>query len=148
MTLKSRSKGISRQPTWTRIKFCFYLACFALAVFSSLQCQHARIVIPATNDQPGNNKNGKNVRSGGVILAKAPAAGTRLEESHVTVELSHTYFLMGLLPRNVVIEEGVVCPGARVHSMHQYTSFRDGVLEQLSLGIYSPRTVEIVCSNL
>jgi hypothetical protein len=52
---------------------------------------------------------------------------------------------MGLLPRKIEYNESILCPVRGMKEIHQYSSLTDGVLEQITFGIYSPRSIEIVC---
>ncbi|PJZ71610.1 hypothetical protein CH373_03100 [Leptospira perolatii] len=59
-------------------------------------------------------------------------------------KVQQTYYLMGFYPAARVLDTANYCPeGPKV--VHQYTSFSDGLYEQLSLGIYSPQTLEVEC---
>jgi hypothetical protein len=111
----------------------FWLASVLLGL-ATTHCQHARVVLPDR-------------RAPVLAAAQAATAGSApgRASSESRVLIGHSYYLFGLFPRSVALEEREVCPGARIGSIHQYSSWSDGLLEQLSLGIYSPRTVEIVC---
>ncbi|TGL49150.1 hypothetical protein EHQ61_11825 [Leptospira wolffii] len=65
-------------------------------------------------------------------------------EKGETYKIPHTYYFFGLYPGNIVVDAGRYCPSGP-KSVHQYTSFWDGLWEQLTLAIYSPQTVEIEC---
>lgn len=58
--------------------------------------------------------------------------------------IKQNYYLFGLFPRNVVLDLSKYC-SAGTKSVHQFYSVRDAVLEQLSLTIYSPQTIEVEC---
>lgn len=58
--------------------------------------------------------------------------------------IKQNYYLFGLLPRNVVLDLSKYC-SAGTKSVHQFYTVRDALLEQLSLTIYSPQTIEVEC---
>lgn len=92
------------------------LFCMTTAVAA---CQHARAAAP-------------------------PSAAVDAADTPRVVQLHHAYYLFGLLPRNIELVAEDLCP-AGIRGLDQYTSFTDGLFEQLTLGIYSPRTVEVTC---
>lgn len=52
---------------------------------------------------------------------------------------------MGLLPRKIEYEESNICPERGIKEIHQFSSFTNVLFEQMTLGIYSPRSLEIFC---
>lgn len=61
--------------------------------------------------------------------------------------VSQTYYLFGLYPSEIVVNLRKYCPEG-TKTVHQFKSFWDGVLEQLTLTIYSPNTLEIECYSV
>lgn len=59
--------------------------------------------------------------------------------------LKQNYYLWGLFPREFAYEEESLCPGRGIQELHQFYAPRDFLLEQLTFGIYSPRTLEVRC---
>ncbi|RHX91827.1 hypothetical protein DLM75_00845 [Leptospira stimsonii] len=85
-------------------------------------CQHARVeVSPIANQKK------------------------KTESKRERILLKQNYYLMGLLPRKIEYEEASVCPERGIKEIHQYSSFSNIIYEQLTLGIYSPRSLEIFC---
>lgn len=88
-------------------------------------CQHARVELAPT-----------------VKAKKTKEVG---ETKGRTVTFKQNYFLMGLLPRKIEYDESSLCPARGIKEIHQYSTLWNGVCEQLTLGIYSPRSIEISC---
>ncbi|MBM9575949.1 hypothetical protein JWG45_02175 [Leptospira sp. 201903070] len=85
-------------------------------------CQHARVELSP-------------------IVNQKKAAESKKER----ILLKQNYYLMGLLPRKIEYEEANICPERGIKEIHQYSSFMNIVFEQMTLGIYSPRSLEIFC---
>ncbi len=62
---------------------------------------------------------------------------------------SHTmkqeFYIGGIYPFDYKIDLAELCPGQSLLEVYQYATWKDGLYEQLTLGIYSPRTLEIKC---
>ncbi len=58
--------------------------------------------------------------------------------------MKDSYYLMGLFPSEKVLNLASLCPQGP-KSVHQYMTFWDVFLEQSTLGIYSPQTLEVEC---
>lgn len=69
----------------------------------------------------------------------------KTESKRERILLKQNYYLMGLLPRQIEYEESKVCPEKGIKEVHQYSSFTNVLFEQMTLGIYSPRSLEIFC---
>ena len=66
--------------------------------------------------------------------------------SETTVEHTKIYLLWGLIgEENYELYED--CPTGNIYEINAYTSFFQGVLTGVTLGIYSPRTVEVICGR-
>ncbi|AOP32752.1 hypothetical protein A0128_02010 [Leptospira tipperaryensis] len=85
-------------------------------------CQHARVELAPIVKQKG-----------------------KFETKREPILLKQNYYLMGLLPRKIEYDESNVCPERGIKEIHQYSSLTNVLLEQITLGIYSPRSLEIFC---
>jgi hypothetical protein len=122
---------------WNKHKQTAIQALLLASLASVTLCQHARVAIPVPS--------GAHEGTGTPAAKRLPAAERETSPAQSgTIRLSHGYFLFGLYPRNVELSETELCPGG-IAAVDQYTSFRDGLFEQLTLGVYSPRTVEVRC---
>ncbi|WP_046691468.1 Bor/Iss family lipoprotein [Leptospira santarosai] len=63
-----------------------------------------------------------------------------------TFTISQNFYFWGLKPANYAIDGITYCPHG-VYEAYQYTSFRNGLYEQLTLGIFSPRTLILTCHS-
>ncbi|RHX82031.1 hypothetical protein DLM76_07610 [Leptospira yasudae] len=78
----------------------------------------------------------------------APIAAKQAKTKEInreTILLKQNYYLMGLLPRKLEYSEAQYCPERGIKEVHQYSSFTNILFEQITIGIYSPRSLEIVC---
>lgn len=102
-----------------------------IIILSLLYCQHARVELPPPAAGP---------------CKKNDCGSTALQTDSGKAQLfHHTYYLGGLIPRKYEIKESEVCPDKGIRQIHQYYTFKDAALEQLTVFIYSPRTVKIIC---
>ncbi|TGK32702.1 hypothetical protein EHQ12_12225 [Leptospira gomenensis] len=88
-------------------------------------CQHARVELAPT------------------VKTKKTKEGS--ETQGKTITFKQDYYLMGLFPRKIQYDESSLCPSRGIKEIHQYSTLWNGVCEQLTLGIYSPRSIEISC---
>ncbi|PJZ71609.1 hypothetical protein CH373_03085 [Leptospira perolatii] len=59
-------------------------------------------------------------------------------------KIKQDYYFFGLYPGIQVLDTSQYCPdGPKL--VHQYTSTTNAIWEQVSLGVYSPQTVEVEC---
>ena len=72
--------------------------------------------------------------------------GTATISSDPTFEESQTYFLGGLVGENE-IDVKKVCNGGEATQMQSQTTFVNGLLGGLTLGIYTPRTAKVWCDK-
>ncbi|TGL78146.1 Bor/Iss family lipoprotein [Leptospira yasudae] len=100
-----------------------YYGIIILLLTQIVWCQHARVEVAP-------------------IAAKQ--AKTK-ETNRETILLKQNYYLMGLLPRKLEYSEAQYCPERGIKEVHQYSSFANILFEQITIGIYSPRSLEIVC---
>lgn len=105
-----------------------------LSIFAFTSCQHARVGLSPALISPASRQ--------------APQAN--VDDPSITKEkdrliLKQNYYAWGYLPRERVYREDALCPSRGIKEIHQYYAAEDLILEQLTLGIYSPRTLEIRC---
>nr|WP_244939972.1 Bor family protein [Leptospira adleri] len=60
--------------------------------------------------------------------------------------IPQAYYYWGLSPKNYPIDTTAYCSNG-VKEAHQYSTFFDSLYEQLTIGIYSPRTLVLICYN-
>lgn len=60
--------------------------------------------------------------------------------------ISQSFYFWGTVPREGRVDATIYCPNG-VKEARQYSTFLDFVYEQLTLGIYSPRTLNLICYN-
>jgi hypothetical protein len=104
-----------------RLGYSFRI-CLFFTILYFLNCQHARVEFSP--------------------ILQSKKIDNQVESK---VILKQNYFFMGLLPRKIEYNESILCPVRGMKEIHQYSSLTDGVLEQITFGIYSPRSIEIVC---
>ncbi|TGK15877.1 Bor/Iss family lipoprotein [Leptospira kmetyi] len=102
-------------------KYLNYLI-LILFSFQAILCQHARVEVAPTLKQK-----------------------RKAETNRETILLKQNYYLMGLLPRKLEYSESEYCPHRGIKEVHQYSSIMNILVEQMTIGIYSPRSLEIVC---
>lgn len=61
-------------------------------------------------------------------------------------EVKGHYFLAGIIPTHK-FRSDQFCGENGIYQVHAYTSFFDGCLNCLTISIYSPKTLEIICNN-
>ncbi len=103
-------------------------------------CRHAEVVFernpPSVCEKlPGSRQCKKEMEDYNQSL-------TKTGEKHT---LAQNFFFFGLYPRNQLVDVSGLCPTG-VHRLHQYTSILDGILEQATFTIYSPRTLDVECN--
>ncbi|PJZ59344.1 hypothetical protein CH367_01755 [Leptospira barantonii] len=60
--------------------------------------------------------------------------------------IPQSFYFWGMSPKNYAINGSTYCPNG-IKEAHQYSTFFDSLYEQLTLGIYSPRTLNLICYN-
>ncbi|ANH01018.1 hypothetical protein CLV95_11268 [Leptospira borgpetersenii serovar Javanica] len=76
-------------------------------------------------------------------LEERARLNARPSKMHV---VSQSFYFWGMVPRVRRIDATIYCPKG-VKEARQYTTFLDSIYEQLTLGIYSPRTLNLTCYN-
>ncbi len=71
---------------------------------------------------------------------------TILASNRITTHvIQQSFYLMGLYPLEQRIQLHDYCPGETLLEAYQYSTWKQGLFEQLTLGIWSPRTLIIKC---
>ncbi|EKR64732.1 hypothetical protein LEP1GSC036_3353 [Leptospira weilii str. 2006001853] len=65
---------------------------------------------------------------------------------HKVHEVPQSFYFWGIVPREYLIDVTGYCPNG-IKEVRQYSTFLDLIYEQLTLGIYSPRTLNLICYN-
>lgn len=55
------------------------------------------------------------------------------------------FYFWGLYPSKLEYVMEDLCENSEVKEIHEYTSFSDGIYENFTLGMYTPRTMDISC---
>ncbi|MCR1795418.1 Bor family protein [Leptospira sp. id769339] len=109
-------------------------------ILFGFNCRHAWVTYPAIPPEPC------------LAYAESSECKTALDQRKKntkgkvgeTFSMKDHYYLMGLLPNEKVVNLASLCPQGP-KSVHQFMTFWDVVLEQSTLGIYSPQTLEVEC---
>ena len=72
-----------------------------------------------------------------------PEGGNRLS-GEPTYQESKPYFIAGLIGESHIDAKNI-CGGSKVAQMQAQTTFVDGLLGSLTLGLYTPRTAKVWC---
>lgn len=113
---------------------------FLLFILFFNSCQHARLrfnmkTLPeCIEDQ----------FSSDCLFAKANLMNKVKEGGTLSHKFKQEYYFWGFFPRKIELDLSEVCPEG-IYEIHRYATFNDTLLEQLSLGLYSPRTVKLIC---
>ncbi|WP_165780225.1 Bor/Iss family lipoprotein [Leptospira saintgironsiae] len=110
-----------------------------LTICFSIGCRHAWISYPQKVPEPCRLYQG----SKECKLAMEERANHTSQNGPVH-SINQTYYLFGLYPSEIVVNLEKYCPSGP-KSAHQFQSFADAFWEQITLLIYSPRTLEIEC---
>ncbi|WP_254055542.1 Bor family protein [Leptospira mayottensis] len=112
---------------------------FLLTVFWN--CQHARVRFPQETPEPCKLSNQKKE------CKIALEARIKMESTpKQTFTISQNFYFWGLKPSNYAIDGTAYCPHG-VYEAYQFTSFWNGLYEQLTLGFFSPRTLVLTCHS-
>lgn len=114
-----------------------------LVAIISFQCQHARIrVAPPVPEEckPWEDKKEEEVckNKWDELIQKRDSIPV------VEKEFEHEYYYWGLKPGDIGVRLDKECPKG-VAEIHQYSTFKQGLYEQVTVGFYSPRTLRLVC---
>lgn len=115
----------------------------SLAVLSMTQCQHARIRV--SPPLPSECKPWEEKQMEESCIAKRQELKAKLESIPTSVkEYEHEYYYWGFKPADYSIQLEKECPNG-VFEIHQYSTFKQGFYEQVTLGFYTPRTLQLTC---
>lgn len=118
---------------------------------SYFNCQHAIIQFPDTtkinnrtidckSSQIDKNKCEEVVKKENQVLENNSNSKPKFHLIH------QPYYLLGILPKTRNFNANGYCPTG-IKEVHQYTSLKDGFLETITLGVYSPQTVKVTCQK-
>ncbi|EMY79354.1 hypothetical protein LEP1GSC060_2440 [Leptospira weilii serovar Ranarum str. ICFT] len=72
---------------------------------------------------------------------------TRLNAQPPRVHVvSQSFYFWGMIPEDHQVDTTGYCPNGIKEAL-QYSTFLDSFYEQLTLGVYSPRTLNLICYN-
>ncbi|MCC5814976.1 MAG: hypothetical protein JJT78_09485 [Leptospira sp.] len=118
------------------------LASIIIIIFN---CQHARIRIapPLPPEcKPFTEKEGSDD-----CIKKREEWQEALNKIPTTVkEYEQVYYYWGLSPSDFDYDLKNECPKG-TYEIHQFSTLKQGVYEQVTLGFYSPRTLRLTCLN-
>ncbi|EMM98397.1 hypothetical protein LEP1GSC021_2343 [Leptospira noguchii str. 1993005606] len=60
--------------------------------------------------------------------------------------ISQSFYFWGMIPKKHYVNVNEYCPN-KIKEIRQYSTFLDFLYEQLTLGIYTPRTLNLTCYN-
>jgi|JI9StandDraft_1071089.scaffolds.fasta_scaffold177554_3 hypothetical protein len=117
------------------------LILFSISFF--IQCQHARVrLIP---DIPNECKPWSEKEFKEVCQDALQSIRNNLSKKKTTVkDYSQAYLYWGLRPKTIPIDLTKECPKG-VYEIYQFSSFKNVIYEQLTIGFYSPRTLRLTC---
>lgn len=84
--------------------------------------------------------------SSGCFTVTATRNGSVPKASEPDFKETEHFFLWGLAPDARVVNVKKVCPQNPPSQLQTQTTFVDGFLSLITLGIYSPRTARVWCS--
>lgn len=120
-----------RGATRTTLPALLQRLVFAALMFV-VACQHARVELAPALIAPGQRE----------LLPVAQISGVKDGDR---MRLKQSYYLWGLFPRERSYREADLCPDRGIREIHQFNTPDDLLIEQLTFGLYSPRTLEIRC---
>ena len=115
-------------------------------VLFSTGCQHGRVILSTVEIPACKNA------SAGEPSADCTNEKQRIRTEHERkrdagakmVEVHDAFYLWGFLPQSIEYKAREHCPGG-VSEVYQYSTFMEGLLSEVTLGIYMPRTTRFVC---
>ncbi|WCL49407.1 Bor/Iss family lipoprotein [Leptospira sp. GIMC2001] len=128
----------------SKMRFLFLrIIIFTFSILFLFHCQHARVrILPNLPEScipfEQKEKDTKCINS----LAKLEEEQKKAETQEILIP--QKYYFWGLRPENYEINAEEQCPKGIIE-VHQFSSFMDGFYEQITIGIYSPRTLQLLC---
>ncbi|EMJ93134.1 Bor/Iss family lipoprotein [Leptospira alstonii] len=113
-----------------------------LTVFLSIvfwNCQHVRVRFAQEKPEPCKISEQKKECK---TALEQRTKNQSLPKQQFTI--AQNFYFWGLKPANYTIDGLTYCP-AGVYEAYQYSTFLNGLYEQLTLGIYTPRTLILTC---
>lgn len=116
--------------------------------FILVDCQHARVQLPLRELPVPSACTGRVIVNRDCNKAKLDLQKKRdeqlAEEREREFVFHHGYLFWGLKPAGIDIKAAEICP-IGVKEIYEYSSVKDGLLENLTFGIYCPKTLKITC---
>ncbi|MDZ4725688.1 MAG: hypothetical protein SH817_06005 [Leptospira sp.] len=106
-----------------------------------VSCQHARVRLEM---KPPNECISNEFSESDCMFAKANLLNKVREGGTLSHKFKQDYYFWGFYPRNMELDLSEVCP-AGIYELHRFATFSDTLFEQLTIGIYSPRTIKLLC---
>ena len=115
------------------------------AVFLGFNCRHARVTLPPPLPSVCIGA----TTSSQIISCESAKARqkTTLEQNsskRETKVFTHKYMFWGLKPKNITYNGADICQQG-IYKIHEYSTWKDGLFAEITLGILMPRTLEIIC---
>lgn len=112
------------------------LLCLLFFLGMGFGCQHARVQLaPQQTGCPDSVP----ADVSGCVLEAVTSKGSEKQ-------LVQVFYLWGLYPRQIEYDGKELCPTG-ITEVHQFATFTDGLWTNLSLGIYTPRTLRVICAG-
>lgn len=115
-----------------------------LFAIPATSCRHARIrLIPPL---PASCR-GSGARNAALCAEQKNDLAMRIEKGEKTREvkrITHWFYFWGFFPRKISVDLTRSCPNG-VYEVYQYATVTDGAISEITLGIVSPRTLQITC---
>ena len=134
--------------------FCDYKSKGGVKLFSlliiimmgSVSCQHARVTLPPPAPQaclvPQNSSRAQRLCE--IMRQRQAEVVAKKQGERQKKVINQRYYLWGLYPKQMEYSANEFC-NQGVYEIYQYTTILDGVIQNFSLGIVTPRTLEITC---
>ena len=113
---------------------------FSLLAGLLVQCQHSRVRIapPTPEDCQGPIINEEKCN------AAKNAQKQKQNGKKGEIILEQKFFAWGLYPAKIEYDAAKLCPQG-IYEVYQYTTVVDGLLSEITLGFYLPRTLRVTC---
>lgn len=124
-----------------------YVLVMLLLVLTSASCQFARVKIDQTRNPPDcRTQKAFSLENCQEIVLDRKTRSENLPEGRVSKNvIKQHFFIGGLYPFEMSYTQKELCPSGKIYDVYQYFSLMDGLYENLSVGLYSPRTLQITC---
>ena len=122
-----------------------YRLIFTIFLLTLFGCRHARVILPPPVPEVCRDATSpaKMMRCDSE-KARIKFNIERNEAARVTKTFRHKFYFWGLMPKKHEYNGKEICPNG-VREIHEFSTWKDGLLAEVTLGIYMPRTMEITC---